>query len=112
MNPDPTRCAICGTLHDDPDFASSYMTMVCRACEARAVNEQGDPPRHGPPVFHKRGDDLVVENWGDHGDNPLYIDGHRCWRRYRFGGYITLRDLWDCPDVTTFYENLSRIQGS
>lgn len=112
MNVDPTRCAICAMLHDNPDFASIYLTMVCGVCGARAVNEEGVPPDHGSTNFHARGDVLVIENRGDDGDNPLFIDGRKCWRRYRFGGYITLRDMWDSPDLSKFYEQLFQLRDS
>jgi hypothetical protein len=40
--------------------------------------------------------------------NPAFIDGHQCWRRYKFGGWVTMRNLWGCPDIRTFYEILWR----
>lgn len=109
---EPTRCSICARLHDNTDFASDYMTMVCDECETRAVNSRGQLPKHGPPSFHSEDNVLVVTDWGDDGDNPVFIDGHKCWRRYKFGGYITMRDIWDSPDLSTFYENMLQHRDS
>jgi len=84
------RCAICGEPLEDPEFASNYPSFVCEACNSRVVNQAGERPRHN--------------SWGDDGNNPVYIDGHRCWRRYKFGGHMAMRDDDDCPDVFAFYE--------
>ncbi|NLT72699.1 MAG: hypothetical protein GXX94_00685 [Chloroflexi bacterium] len=83
------RCAICGEPLESPEFASNYPNFVCQACNSRAVNQAGEPPQH--------------DSWGDDGDNPVYVDAHRCWRRYRYGGHIAMRDDDDCPDLFAFY---------
>jgi hypothetical protein len=38
----------------------------------------------------------------DSGDNPVFIDGVKRRRRYRFGGYSTMRDDFDCDDIGEF----------
>lgn len=85
-------CAICGDSFDQytPDFASDYPNLVCVHCDQEATNDSGDEP------FHK---DRI-----DRGENPVFIDGQQCWRRYRFGGWITLRDDHDCDDLEEFYD--------
>ena len=83
-------CSICGQIVANPSFARNYPGYVCRRCEARAVNERGERPHD--------------ESMYDGGDNPVFIDGIKCWRRYRYGGYITMRDYHDCGGIVEFYE--------
>jgi hypothetical protein len=95
LSPDPasidgTRCAICDRPHENPDFASNYVTMVCSECDSRAVNIAGNPP--------------LWESMYDSGENPVFVDGHQCWRRYRFGGYVTMRDCWNTESLEVFYD--------
>jgi len=85
-----SSCSICGTSLDNPNFARNYPNLVCRECDARAVNAEGQRPRH--------------ESAFDSGDNPVFIDGIKCWRRYRYGGYVTMRDMFNCSDLSEFYE--------
>lgn len=83
-------CSICDATLPDPKFARNYPNFVCRECDARAVNSQ-----HQKPWTDCNHDD---------GENPIFIDGLKCWRRYRFGGYITMLDDQDCKDIFEFYE--------
>jgi hypothetical protein len=89
------ECAICGENLEDSDFARNYPGFVCRKCDARAVNARGEKPHH--------------ESMYDSGDNPVFIDGLKCWRRYRYGGYVTMRDKYDCADIGEFYEKAGAI---
>ena len=84
------KCSICGSQFNNSAFAIRYPNLVCRKCDKRAVNEEGVVPRHN--------------NMTDDGDNPVFIDGIKCWRRYRFGGFITMRDDYDCKTFREFHE--------
>ena len=83
------KCSICSIPLSDPQFARNYPNLVCRRCDSRAVNVEGQEPRHNSVL--------------DYGDNPVFIDGLKCWRRYRFGGFVTMRDVLDCSDLSEFY---------
>jgi len=48
------------------------------------------------------------DTWGDGGDNPLFVDGFKCWRRYKFGGFVTMRDFSVARDIGEFCKNLVR----
>ncbi len=80
-------CAICGSRLDA--FHSEYHNCVCPSCENRAVNSGGKIPE--------------FNSFFDDGDNPVLIDGMKCWRRYKFGGYVTMRDLFDSATIEEFY---------
>lgn len=88
-------CSICGEDLPNPDFARNYPNFVCRKCDERAVNEFGESPRHESRI--------------DDGDNPVFIDGQKCWRRYRYGGYVTMKDESDCATLAEFYERTNAI---
>lgn len=104
------RCAICGT----PDAAASnlpvgYSNPVCQACDDLAVSATGDKPWHGyPPGEEPDSDSGTIQMAPDRGENPVYIMGVKCWRRYRFGGWITRRDAYDCTSLEEL-QNLHRV---
>lgn len=106
-----TECAICGgPLDYDQEFSSNYVNLVCETCDSRAVTAEGEEPKYGfeylgeyPTEDGEREPDTIYMD-PDVGDNPVYIDGHKCWRRYRFGGWITRRDDFDCDSIEEFYQ--------
>ncbi len=96
------NCSICSGKHDYPEkFTGMYPNLVCRQCDSRAINAHGDKAQHHGCYYD--GGKVVVSTI-DNGDNPVYIEGIKCWRRYRFGGYVTMRDDFGCADIMEFYE--------
>ena len=84
-----SQCAICtGSLSELSEMVETYPGLVCRGCDERAVNTSGERA------------EFVSEH--DDGDNPVFISGQKCWRRYRFGGFVTMRDDWDCGSLGEF----------
>jgi hypothetical protein len=67
-----------------------YPDPVCQDCNARALDDKGNKPFHS--------------SMGDGGTNPVFIDGYKCWRRYRFGGYIAMLDRFNCASLSEFYK--------
>lgn len=103
----PDRCAICGRKFEDykAGFTFRFDHLVCRRCDERAVTVNGKQPEYGNEYV---GRETVIEEWEemvkirmppDDGDNPVFIDGKKCWRWYRFGGFVTLRDVYDCESL-------------
>lgn len=78
-----TRCSICGREPVGDDFPR----LVCRRCDAMALNDAARPA-------------WSAED-GSRGDNPVFIQGRPCWRRYAPGGWVTMLDVHNCRD---FYE--------
>jgi hypothetical protein len=101
-------CAIC----DEPLYGimialtSAYPNVVCKECDRQAVNEDGEKPKHGASYKKreksKSSDPSSISATVNSGDNPVFIDGNKCWRRYRYGGYITQLDQFDCDDIGEF----------
>jgi hypothetical protein len=96
-------CPICGGKGGGT--SGSYPNVVCDECDERAVNEVGEGPWHGwPPSEKPESDDDVIQMPPDDGENPVFIDGQKCWRRYRFGGWVTMMDEHDYDSLEEFYE--------
>ena len=78
-------CAICDAELDES--LNDYPGAVCRNCDRRSLNKEGNRARHIREI-----DPGPQSYFIDGGDNPVFIDGIRCRRRYRFGGWVTMRD--------------------
>ena len=91
------RCPLCSRdlLLDfhGTEFISGYPGLVCRTCDRRAVNSEGSTAQ--------------MDGFDDDGDNPVFIDSLKCWRRYRFGGFATMLDPYDCDTLEEFYDRQS-----
>jgi len=107
-------CAVCKEPFDGiyRITGRDYDNLVCRRCDSKAVTtEGGEEPEHGNDYLNQ---DSVIEKNGkkvlrmdpDVGDNPVYIDGEKCWRLYKFGGFITLWDPYDCDSMDEFFSRL------
>lgn len=98
----PGECPICGGPSPIEGYAG---LLICPACDQRVVDVDGNP---GEPVLPdglaEAGLDAVMAfEYSE--PNPVFVDGKKCWRRYRFGGYVTLRDPWDCATLLEFYDH-------
>jgi len=88
-------CAICGKRVEGflARFVTEYPHVVCRECKGRAVSCRGEAPGSGT-VYDSQ--------------IPLFIDGFKCWRQWRFSGFIVMRDLFDCKTRDEFYFQAKR----
>ena len=101
-------CAIC----EEPlygiviSLTSAYPNVICKECDRHAVTEDGEEPKHGVAYMNRektRSDNPdSISFTPNSGDNPVFINGNKCWRRYRHGGFITRLDQFDCDDIKEF----------
>ena len=112
-----SACAICGS--ELRGGKRAYPNPVCGQCDSRALNSNGEKAKWGfEYVFktqenyqkeldaarrHHNDESIGLIIVPDAGENPVFIDGQKCWRRYRFGGYVTMKDDHDCADISEFY---------
>lgn len=92
--PTPRRslCCICGS-HVGWSTASTVPNPVCHVCDGRAETADGRPADSA------------------HEPNPVFIDGHQCWRQYTVSptnetagsetavDHLTMRDAVGCDSV-------------
>lgn len=94
------KCAIC---EEETRSAPDGEDYVCKRCDRKAVNKDGETPWTGfKPGNRPETEDGVIRLSPDQGENPVFIDGHKCKRRYRFGGHVTWvveRNSDEAPDI-------------
>ncbi len=114
------RCSNCGGLLEEQ--FRPYLWAVCASCDGRAITFRGTPAKgiltdmEPPPAEGVRAEEnedgsatYVVSRpaapmmLDDDGPNPVFVDGKQCWRRYRFGGWITMLDPFNCKSLGEFY---------
>lgn len=103
-----SECAICGgpleRIH--AELTSTYPNLVCWKCNRQAENEHGEKPTFGgeyrAKIKAESDSPEEVNVPSDAGENPVFIDGQKCWRRYRFGGFVTSVDQFDCDTMSEF----------
>ena len=114
MKPAGRCCAICGR-HLEPT-ALPYPRLVCGRCGSRALNSDGKPAltdsqRPENVEIQARAPMGEIIDFGDGGDNPVFINGFKCWRRYKFGGFVTLRDF-DSATLREFNRRLKALTSA
>jgi|CZKY01.1.fsa_nt_gi hypothetical protein len=92
---DNNGCAVCGEQVTGflARFVAEYPHLVCRECKTRAVNSSGIRPPRSAQM------DSSV---------PVYIDGYKCWRQWRFSNFVMMRDFYDSNTRDEFYFRAKR----
>lgn len=100
-------CPICNDPLKIAPLSATYPNLVCRVCDQRAVDANGDEATHGRAYTEKLREQsdspAEINHEAGRGDNPVFIDGYKCWRRYK-GGFITRVDQFDCDSIREFRE--------
>jgi hypothetical protein len=81
-------CSICERLLTSPGL--DHPNLVCIFCDKEALGSDGSAA-----FFDAR---------TEMGDNPVWIRGRKCWRRYHFGGFHTMADSEDLPSIEAYYK--------
>ena len=92
-------CSVCGEEPVASTLAMRYPNVVCEQCSNQAVDQEGEsvPSQSSGNV---RVGDAVPKRPVE--PNPVFIEGHKCWRLYRSEGGVTLRDAHDCSTLDEF----------
>ena len=115
---DSSLCPNCGGHLEE--HLTLYLWAVCVSCDSRALDSEGRPAEDGFRNLKAPPDQPTVETSEDgtvtlyvpaslgyfveeDGPNPVFVDGRKCWRRYRFGGWATMLDPYGCGSLAEFY---------
>ena len=105
------NCSICKKKIHNSNLPAYFPHYVCQECDKRAVMKNG---RLALQWFSKRVEKLRSEDpigykeiitSSDTGPNPVFIDGHKCWRRYRMGTWVTMKDIYNSWSLEEFEHN-------
>ncbi|MFC1528024.1 hypothetical protein ACFL5D_04720 [Candidatus Neomarinimicrobiota bacterium] len=82
------------------DISKNYYKMICHSCDSKALNKSGKKSKYLDEYYPVE----VFPFGSDDGDNPVFWDGQKCWRRFKFGGYVTIMYDLDCDTLEDFYD--------
>jgi len=91
-------CPICN--NQSSDISKNYYKMICHSCDSKALNKSGEKAKYLDGYYSVE----VFPFGSDDGDNPVFIDGQKCWKRFKFGGHVTMMDDLDCDTLEEFYD--------
>ena len=105
------KCSICKKVIHDSNLPAYFPNYVCDECDERAVLKNGGKAsewhrknlenlRSQDPFHYK---DTLVSS--ETGPNPVFIDGCKCWRRYRLGSWVTMKDVFNSWSLEEFEIN-------
>ena len=111
FRPSDYSCSICKKKLSNPDLALYYPHAVCEECDKKAILKDGclsskwvserlEKLRSEDPYGYK--DKIML---GDAGPNPVYINGRKCWRRYRLASWVTMIDVHNSRTLEEFEQN-------
>lgn len=80
------ECAVCNRSLAAP--FCQYANAICPDCGIRALTREGLKP---------------VRNTSQDETVPVYVDGHKCWRQWRYATYVLMRDVYDSESRVQFY---------
>jgi len=88
-------CLICGVML--PEGLGDYRRAICERCDERSLSSADETP--------------LTASAEDAGNNPVFVDGQKCWRPYCFGGWVTMRDPWSCESLEELYKRQGKDSG-
>ena len=105
------RCSICNKKIVDSNLPAYFPHYVCQECDKLAVTQEGQLVlqlynqhvsnlRTESPFGYK---DILFDS--NTGPNPVFIKGHKCWRRYRMGSWVTMKDVYNSRTLEEFEQN-------
>jgi len=105
------KCSICNKPIHNSNLPVYFPNYVCKECDKLALTSDGKKAsqwfkdyisvlRNKSSFIAK---DAIFE--GVKGPNPVYIKGIKCWRRYRLGSWVTMKDVFNSRTLEEFEQN-------